>query len=72
MDTRWIERVMETNARIVAAEARFAEHVAHLVEAAGQGRDITQEEWLFVSHRISIDLLRTIQTEFLRETTASS
>ncbi|NEU15036.1 hypothetical protein G3T14_23630 [Methylobacterium sp. BTF04] len=71
MSTGWIEAVMQMNANIVAAETRFHGQVAHLVATAKRGQDTMQEEALLASYRNSLDLLRTIQTRLLQNTTVT-
>ena len=67
MSTGWIDAVMRMNQAIVAAQTRFDAQVIVLVETADRGQDTTEAEGLLVSHRRSLNLLRTIQAQLLRE-----
>ena len=71
MNTNWIERVVRMNAAIVEAEARHDTQVAVLVVLANQRHDTTQAKRLLASYRQSLDLMREMQAELLRDTQAA-
>ena len=62
----WIEAVMRMNTAIVAAETRFNAQVGRVVAMTEGGHDTTQAEGLLVSYQRSLDLLRTLQAQLLR------
>lgn len=66
MDTGWIERVVQTNAAVVAAEARVNAKVAELLTRVMQGQDTAEGERLLVSYGHDLVRLRAIQAEQLR------